>query len=92
MSCRGASAPPDAQAVAAVLGGLRQNETDLQTALAALPQLGQGGDPSDPNYRMTYLEFRQSLTRVITDLHVINHSLGLVESMLMGQEPITDGN
>jgi prepilin-type N-terminal cleavage/methylation domain-containing protein len=88
----GGVCPPDPQTLAATLSGLQQNETDLRMALDVLPQLGQGGDPSDPDYRMTYLELRHSLTHVITHLHVINDSLGLVESMLTRQEPITDGN
>jgi prepilin-type N-terminal cleavage/methylation domain-containing protein len=83
---------PDPQTLGSVLSGLQQNETDLRSALDALPQLGQGGDPSDPNYRMTYLDLRHSLTRLITDLHIINNSLGRVESALTGQEPITDGD
>ena len=76
---------PDPQALRFVLRGLQQNEMELRMALGALPQLGQGGDPSDPNYRHTYLELRQSLRRAITDLHVVNNALDRVKSALMSQ-------
>jgi prepilin-type N-terminal cleavage/methylation domain-containing protein len=74
---------PDPQAVAFVLSGLERNEADLQAALDALPPLGRGGDPSDPNYRLAYLDLRQSLMRVISEVRRVNHELGRVKSMLM---------
>jgi prepilin-type N-terminal cleavage/methylation domain-containing protein len=83
---------PDPQALGSVLSGLQQNETDLRAALDALPQLGQGGNPSDPNYRMAYIDLHHSLTKLITDLHIINDALARVESALTGQEPITAGD
>ena len=83
---------PDPLLIASVLSGLQQNEAELRAALNALPRLGQGGDLRDPNYRAAYLELRHSLSRLITDLRVINHGLGWVESALTGHkiEPDND--
>jgi prepilin-type N-terminal cleavage/methylation domain-containing protein len=83
---------PDPQALSAVLSGLQQNETELRLALQALPQLGQGGDPSDPNYRTTYIALRHSLTKVVTDLHVINNALERVDTALMNPELSAQSN
>ena len=73
---------PDAQQVASILRRLQQNEGEIRTALAALPTLGQSDDSADTNYRVSYLELRHSLVRVVTDLHVINHGLSRLETAL----------
>ncbi len=83
---------PDAETIAAVLAGLQKNETDLRLALAALPDLGQGGDPSDPNYRQTYIDLKSSLSLIVSDLNVINTALERVESGLTSQELSQEAN
>ncbi len=83
---------PNAQTVASILSALRQNETDLSLALAAMPELGQGGDPSDSDYRQTYIDLRTSLTRLVTGLDVINNALDRLESALTSSELSLDTN
>jgi prepilin-type N-terminal cleavage/methylation domain-containing protein len=79
---------PDPQDVALVLGELEQNEADFRAALEALPPLARADDATDPKYRPTYLGLRQSLVRVIADLHVIKNALAWVESALTGEMPL----
>jgi hypothetical protein len=67
---------------------LEQNETELEAALRALPPLGQGGDSTDPNYRMAYHGLQHSLLVAISDLHRINNGLEHVASALLkGLQP-----
>jgi hypothetical protein len=73
---------PDVQDVDDVLAALQQNESDLQAALDALPPLGQGGDPKDPNYRKAYIDLKQSLTDLKTNLHQVNDALDHVSRAL----------
>jgi prepilin-type N-terminal cleavage/methylation domain-containing protein len=88
---RGGQSLPDPQAVASVLGGLEQNEADLQAALDALPPLARAGGATDRTYRLTYLALRQSLARAVCDSHVITCLLEQVESALVsGLAPADD--
>lgn len=77
---------PNAEQIDSVLQGLKQNQTGLEQALAALPQLGRGGHPGDANYRRAHIDLQQSLRRALTDLHVINQALGRVHSALLTQD------
>jgi prepilin-type N-terminal cleavage/methylation domain-containing protein len=81
---------PDPEAVASVLSGLEQNEADLRAALDALPPLSRAGDAADPNYRPAYRNLRQSLVRVISELHVVNNALAGLEFVLTNQKPPDD--
>jgi prepilin-type N-terminal cleavage/methylation domain-containing protein len=76
---------PDPQAIASVLAGLEQNEADLWAALGALPPLSLAGGATDPNYRRAYFGLRQSLLRVLADLHLVNTALQRVEDALTSQ-------
>jgi prepilin-type N-terminal cleavage/methylation domain-containing protein len=76
---------PAVQDVDDVLAALQQNQADLQAALDALPALGQGGDPKDPNYRETYIAFKHSLVKAITGLNQVNDALDHVSRALSMQ-------
>jgi prepilin-type N-terminal cleavage/methylation domain-containing protein len=76
---------PGPQALDSVLSALRQNETGLRAALGLLPPLSQS-DLSNRNYLFAYWQLRQSLTRTISGLHVVNRGLAWVESVLPGPE------
>jgi len=83
LPCKEAECLPDPAEIASVLSGLVQNETDLRLALDALPLEPRPGNLKDPKYRQTLLDLRHSLVRVVSELHVINRALGLVESVLV---------
>jgi hypothetical protein len=78
---------PNPQAIASVLSGLEQNETNLRAALNALPSFPPAGAATDPNYLPTYVTLRGSLVRVISDLDVINSGLEQLGSALTDEQP-----
>jgi|SRR6266849_2702897 len=57
---------PDRNDVVTILQALTQKEMALEAARKAMPELGPA---DDPNYRMVYLNLRDSLDDTIHDLH-----------------------
>ena len=60
---------PTTKEVEEVLGALTQDEMDLRTALAMLPNLGPA---DDSDYRMAYLDLRKALVEAITGMQRVN--------------------
>lgn len=69
-----------------MLDALERSQADLESALDALPPLGQGGHPKDEGYRKAHTELKQSLHEALNLLRRTKKGVGRAGTKLSGSE------